>query len=60
MDGSDLERQRAFARALRFLKTRISLFTNLPIRSLDEMSLQAQLREIGQAEGASYARSDVA
>ncbi len=60
MDGSDLERQRAFARALRFLKTRISLFTNLPIRSLDEMSLQAQLREIGKAEGASHPRSDVA
>lgn len=58
--GPHLERQRAFAQALRFLKTRISLLTNLPIQSLDEMSLQAQLREIGQSEGASHPRQDVA
>ena len=60
VEGTEIEKQRAFAQALRYLKTRISLFMNLPIRSLDEMSLQARLREIGQAEGASHPRPEVA
>ncbi len=55
--GSDLERRAAFARALRYMKTRISLFAALPIGSLDEMSLDSQLREIGLGEGSSQARS---
>lgn len=59
-EGSDLEQQRAFAVALRYLKARISLFISLPLKSLDAMSLGAKLREIGQAEGASQPRSDVA
>ena len=53
VDASDLETRAAFARAFRYMKTRISLFAALPIGSLDEMSLGAQLREIGQGEGSS-------
>ena len=60
VEGSDLDKERAFALALRYLKTRISLFTHLPIASLDELSLRAKVREIGHAEGASHPRSDVA
>ena len=60
VEGSDLDKARAFALALRYLKTRISLFTHLPIASLDELSLRTKVREIGQAEGASHPRSDVA
>jgi arsenate reductase (thioredoxin) len=37
--------------AFRYLKNRISVFTNLPIRSLDRMALSARLREIGRLEG---------
>lgn len=60
VEGHDIEKERAFVTALRYLKTRISLFANLPLKSLDEMTLRAQLREIGHAEGASRPRSDVA
>ena len=60
VEGADLDKERAFALALRYLKTRISLFCHLPIKSLDDMTLQAKVREIGQAEGASQPRSDVA
>jgi arsenate reductase (thioredoxin) len=44
----------------RYLKTRISIFMSLPIRSLDKMSLNAKLREIGQLEGATKPRPEVA
>jgi arsenate reductase len=60
VEGSDTEKERAFAQAAKYLKSRIALFLNLPLASLDEMSLKAQLREIGQAEGASNRRPDVA
>jgi len=38
----------AFKDAYRILHQRISIFTALPIRSLDELSLQNKLREIGR------------
>ena len=36
--GSEIEKERAFVQAAKFLKTRISLFLNLPIGSLDQIS----------------------
>jgi arsenate reductase len=41
------EQRAAFERALFYLRNRISLFLNLPIESLDKMSLQHHLTEIG-------------
>jgi hypothetical protein len=41
----------AFKDAYRMLHQRIAVFTSLPIRSLDQLSLQAKLKEIGQMEG---------
>ena len=38
----------AFKDAYRMLHQRISLFTALPIRSLDQLSLQNKLIEIGR------------
>lgn len=43
----------AFLEALRLLRRRIELFLSLPIASLDQMALKAQLRQIGAGEGAS-------
>lgn len=43
----------AFLEALRLLRRRIELFLALPIAALDELSLNAKLRQIGQQEGAS-------
>ena len=52
VEGSDIEKERAFNTAFRYLKNRISVFTSLPIRSLDRLTLNAKLREIGRMEGA--------
>ena len=45
--GSEAEIALAFKDAYRMLFQRIGIFTALPIRSLDELSLQNKLREIG-------------
>ncbi|MCE6076496.1 arsenate reductase ArsC [Agrobacterium vitis] len=50
--GSDVEIGRAFSLAARYLKTRITLFINLPIASIEKLALQTQLRQIGTVEGA--------
>lgn len=56
VEGSDIEKERAFVTAFKYMRNRISIFTSLPIRSLDKMALGAKLREIGQMEGASSPR----
>lgn len=50
--GSDIDKERAFAEAFRFMRNRIAAFVALPLKSLDEMSLQNRLREIGCMDGA--------
>jgi arsenate reductase (thioredoxin) len=47
--GNEAERRLAFADTYRMLNQRISIFVNLPLRSLDQLSLQRQLNEIGKA-----------
>ena len=48
VEGSDAERHLAFADAYRMLSNRISIFTSLPIRSIDRLTLQRRLEEIGR------------
>ncbi|HHX82984.1 MAG TPA: arsenate reductase ArsC [Pseudomonadaceae bacterium] len=48
VEGSEVERRMAFRDAAIVLKRRIELFLSLPLRSLDAMSLQQELRDIGQ------------
>jgi arsenate reductase (thioredoxin) len=48
--GSAAEIALAFKEAYRMLFQRIGVFTTLPIRSLDRLSLQKKLREIGRAD----------
>jgi protein-tyrosine-phosphatase len=50
--GSEAEIALAFKDAYRMLNQRIGIFTALPLRSLDELSLQNKLREIGRMPGA--------
>jgi arsenate reductase (thioredoxin) len=45
-EGSDADKAFAFRKALKELETRIKLFVNLPIDSLDRMTLEAKLGEI--------------
>lgn len=60
VEGTPLEKEAAFATAMRLMKNRISLFTALPVESLDRASLRAKLIEIGHTEGASRPRPIVA
>jgi len=48
VEGSEPERRLAFADAYRSLSNRISIFASLPIQSLDRLSLQKRLEEIGR------------
>ncbi|OLB69438.1 MAG: ArsR family transcriptional regulator [Alphaproteobacteria bacterium 13_2_20CM_2_64_7] len=50
--GSAAEVGLAFRDAYRMLSQRIGVFAALPIRSLDQLSLQRRLDEIGRMEGA--------
>jgi arsenate reductase (thioredoxin) len=52
VEGTDIEKERAFSEAFRYLRNRITAFIALPIKGLDKISLTARLREIGTMEGA--------
>ena len=56
--GSAAEIALAFKDAYRMLLQRIGIFTALPLRSLDQLSLQNKLREIGRMEGATAKASE--
>lgn len=60
VEGLDYVKAAAFRTAQRYLKNRISAFIALPIASLDEFALTARVREIGQQEGATSPRPEVA
>jgi arsenate reductase len=60
VEGTDIERERAFVTALRYLENRMKVFMSLPIDKLEASALRAKMHEIGQMEGASSPRSDVA
>ena len=47
-EGDPVRQRRAFRDAFIFLQRRISLFLALPLESIDELSLQTKLREIGR------------
>jgi hypothetical protein len=47
-EGTEAERRYAFANTHRMLYQRIGIFTNLPLKSLDSLSLQRRLDDIGR------------
>jgi arsenate reductase len=50
VEGTESERRYAFADTHRMLYQRIGIFVNLPLASLDTLSLQKQLDDIGHAK----------
>ena len=50
--GTEAEIAFAFKDTYRMLNQRIGIFTALPMKSLDQFSLQQRLRDIGRMEGA--------
>lgn len=49
VEGTTDEKRKAFADACRLLLNRIRLFTSLPLATLDRLSLQQQLGQIGKS-----------
>ncbi len=50
VQGSESEKRLAFAETHRMMYQRISIFTNLPLISLDRLSLQEHLEKIGSVK----------
>lgn len=48
VEGNDLTKKAAFAKAFRELQNRISIFVSLPFDSLDKLRLQEELNKIGR------------
>lgn len=53
LEGTDIQKERAFVLSFKYLRTRISIFLSLPLASIDTLALSAKLREIGRSEGQS-------
>ncbi len=49
VEGNETERRLAYTDAFRMLNNRISIFMNLPMSSLDKLSLQKKLDQIGKS-----------
>lgn len=52
VEGTDLDKERAFIEAFRFMRNRIQAFISLPISAIDKMALKQELSTIGLMEGA--------
>jgi arsenate reductase len=50
VEGTEAERRLAFADAYRMLNNRIGIFLNLPFASIDRLTLQKRLIDIGLAK----------
>lgn len=53
VEGSDVERVKAFVRTFQVLKSRIDPFLHLPLANLDRFTIGTRLQTIGHSEGAS-------
>ena len=56
VEGTEATVEASFREAFAMLRRRIELFVNLPVKSLDRMSLKTQLAQIGKTSG-DHARS---
>jgi arsenate reductase len=53
VEGTEIQQERAFVQAFKYLRTRLSIFLALPLSSIGELALSAKLRDIGHEEGES-------
>jgi arsenate reductase len=53
VEGTDVQKEAAFVKAFRHLRNRITVFANLPLHSIDRLSLGKRLRAIGGIAGTS-------
>jgi arsenate reductase (thioredoxin) len=52
VEGTDIDKRRAFSEAFRHLRNRVSAFLSLPLESISRLALSARLNEIGRMDGA--------
>ena len=60
VEGSDIDKERAFVTAFRYLKNRVSLLVSLPVASLNRLALASRLQDIGRTEGSTSPNPKVA
>jgi arsenate reductase (thioredoxin) len=53
VEGTGINKERAFVNAFTYLRNRISAFTALPIASLDKETLASHLADLGEMAGSS-------
>jgi arsenate reductase (thioredoxin) len=54
IEGGEAQKHLAFADTLRMLTNRIGIFVNLPLRSIDRLSLRRKLQDIGATDDAPH------
>lgn len=57
-EGSEAVRRAAFAETYRILRSRISIFVNLPLGSLDRLALRRRIEEIGGDQAQTKAKTE--
>jgi arsenate reductase len=60
VNGPDFRQRAAFEEAMRFMRNRVTAFINLPIESIDRMTLTSKLRGIGAMSGSTRHAPQVA
>lgn len=60
VEGTDIEKERAFSQAARFMKNRIMAFLSLPLASIDRMAVDHHLQLIGRMDGTTSTNTDAA
>ena len=60
VEGSDIDKERAFVTAFKYLSNRTSLLVSLPIGSLSRLVLTSRLQDIGRIEGSTSRNPRVA
>jgi arsenate reductase len=58
--GSDIDKERAFVTAFRYLRNRVALLVSLPVVSLSRLALTHHLQDIGRIEGSTSPNPKVA
>lgn len=60
VEGTDFQRRAAFDQALRYTRNRVAAFANLPLVSIDRLTLTSKLRGIGSMDGSTVKSSGAA
>lgn len=60
VQGTEFQRRAAFEDALNYMRNRIAAFTNLPLTSIDRLTLTSKLRGIGVMDGSTVKAPQVA